>query len=80
MNTTSSTARPPPVPDVQTYWADPPPEQSPRCAWWLARIAAGWRPNRRIRTLGYHESSEWYGVYIWEFANVISLAIMVPTR
>ncbi len=68
--------RPPKVAAHYTYWNNPPPSQSPRCSWWLSRIAAGWTPNRRIRTMGYDESSEWYGVYIWEYLNRICPALV----
>lgn len=58
--------------DVTTYWQNPPPEPSPRLAEWQAKIRGGWRPNRRINAMGYHEAAEFYGVYIWEYLNVIS--------
>lgn len=60
------------VKDHRAYWTSPPAEQSPRCAWWIDRIKAGWRPNRRIRALGYDDSAEFFGVYIWEWLNVLS--------
>lgn len=37
----------------------------------MPRINAGWRPNRRLRSMGYHESAEYFGVYIWEYLNVL---------
>jgi len=54
------------IPDVG-YTDAPPGEVSPRCAWWLERFAAGWRPNRRIRAMGYEEATHWYGVYTSEY-------------
>lgn len=57
--------------DETLYWLSPPPEPSPRLALWLVKINHGWRPNKRIRGLGYHEASNFYGVYIWEYLNVI---------
>lgn len=63
--------KPPRVKDEQTFWIDPPPERSARCAWWVEQFAAGWKPNRRIRGEGYHGSACFYGVYIWEYLNVI---------
>lgn len=63
---------PPRVDDHYRFWGDPPPERSPRCAWWVARIEGGWRPNRRITCEGYDASSSYYGVYIWEYLHVIS--------
>lgn len=62
---------PPRVDNVERYWNHPPPDQSPRCAFWLRRIAAGWRPNKRWRELGYYDSAQRFGVYIWEWSNVI---------
>jgi hypothetical protein len=58
--------------DRYDYWLEPPPEPSPKLAEWVSKIDRGWRPNRRIRTMGYDESAEFYGVYIWEYLNVIS--------
>jgi hypothetical protein len=62
---------PPPRVDRYAYWLDPPPEPSPRLQWWLTRVNAGWRPNRRIRMMGYDESAGWFGVYLWEWTNVL---------
>lgn len=63
------------VQDVTTHWTEPPPEPSGALTCWLDKIKAGWRPNKRVRGMGYHESSEFYGVYIWEYINVLSPAI-----
>lgn len=63
------------VDDVEAHWVSPPPELSARCEWWLRRISSGWRPNSRIRTMGYYERAEFYGVYIWESINVIGEAL-----
>lgn len=57
--------------DVTRYWTEPPPEPSPKLAGWVAKIRAGWRPNKRIGRMGYHERAEFHGVYIWEYFNVI---------
>ncbi len=54
------------------YWQAPPPEPSPKLKRWIARIKAGWRPNRRIRQMGYDEKAEFFGVYLWEYLNVIA--------
>jgi hypothetical protein len=62
---------PPPRVDRYVYWLDQPPEPSTRLQWWLDRITAGWRPNRRIRAMGYDESADWFGIYIWEWTNVL---------
>ena len=59
------------VHDHRHYWTHPPPKMSPRCTWWVDRIADGWRPNKRIRKMGYDEAAEYYGVYIWEYLNVL---------
>lgn len=61
--------------NVTDYWQHPPPEPSPRLRKWLAKIAGGWKRNRRIGFMGYHEASEFYGVYIWEYFNVLQPAI-----
>jgi hypothetical protein len=61
----------PRVHDVATYWESPPPERSARCIEWVEKIQSRWKPNRRIRGMGYHEAAEWFGVYIWEYLHVI---------
>lgn len=67
--------KPPKVTDRYRYWSDPPPEQSERCRYWLRQIERGWRPNKHIAREGYDTSAEWYGVYIWEYLNVIHPAL-----
>jgi hypothetical protein len=62
---------PPRVDNVYFYWEDPPPERSAKCAYWLARIKDGWRPNRRISEMGCSESAEFFGIYVWEWVNVV---------
>ncbi len=54
------------------YWMQPPPTQSERCAWWARRIEDGFIPNRRISAMGYDDAAEFYGVYVWEYLNVIA--------
>jgi hypothetical protein len=61
--------------DVTEYWAEPPPKHSERCEEWLVKIANGWKPNRRISQMGYHEKAEFFGVYIWEYLNLIRPAL-----
>lgn len=61
------------VKNVETYWTEPPPEQSARCTFWINCINNnGWRPNRRVSTMGYSERTRFFGVYIWEYLNVLS--------
>lgn len=60
------------VDNVEEYWGDKPPRPSHRCVYWLLRFKAGWAPNRRIRSFGYYASAEWYGVWIWEYLNVLA--------
>lgn len=67
--------KPPPVGDRYTYWAHPPPEVSGRAQWWLRQIDRGWRPPRRIRVECYDCSAEWYGIYIWEYLNLLAPAM-----
>jgi hypothetical protein len=59
------------VADVTLYWKEPPPEPSPRLLEWLDRLKSGWCPNKRVRTLGYHEAAKFFGVYIWEYLRVL---------
>ncbi|MBY4212880.1 hypothetical protein HQO42_14920 [Rhodococcus fascians] len=63
--------KPPPVQDEQSYWMDAPPEPSERCRYWVRQIEAGWMPNRSVSGNGYHGSAVWYGVWIWEYLNVL---------
>lgn len=63
--------------NVAEYWSDPPPFPSPRLVRWIVKIENGWRPNARIRGMGYHEASEFFGVYIWEYFNVL-LPLLYP--
>lgn len=58
--------------DVTLYWNDPPPTPTDKCVMWQAKIDGGWRPNKRIRSFGYQEAAEFYGIYIWEYFNVIA--------
>lgn len=58
--------------DRYEYWADPPPEPSPRLLTWVEKIRNGWYPNKRIRAEGYDSSADFYGVYIWEYLHVIA--------
>jgi len=62
----------PPRVDRYAYWTNEPPDRSARCAWWVSRFEAGWRPNRRVWRMGYDECAEYFGVYLWEYLNVIS--------
>lgn len=57
--------------DVTTYWLSPPPKPSAQLQKWTAKIQAGWKPNRRLRSMGYEEAADYYGVYIWEYLNVL---------
>lgn len=63
--------RPPRVADRYDHWGEEPPELSPRCTWWVRQIKRGWRPNKHICRYGYDSAAEWYGVWIWEYVNVI---------
>lgn len=64
--------KPPKVANVQEYWEHRPPVLSLRCRYWVRQIVVvGWRPSRRISCEGYHGSAEWYGVYLWEYLNVV---------
>lgn len=63
--------KPPPVEDRYLYWSDPPHAVSLRCLYWARQIDRGWLPNRRIGSYGYDTSAGWYGVYIWEYLNIL---------
>jgi hypothetical protein len=64
--------KPPRVADHYEFWVDPPPAESERLKYWLKTIEAGWRPNRRIRQMCYDCSAEFYGVWLWEYLNVLA--------
>lgn len=57
--------------DHYQYWTHPPPEPSPGLVKFMQKWRNGWRPNRRIRAMGYDECAEFLKVYIWEYLNVI---------
>jgi hypothetical protein len=69
--------KPPRVTDIEDWWADPPPVLSDRCWYWMRQIERGWMPNRRISGEGYYGSADWYGVWIWEWLNIIHPLIAV---
>lgn len=58
--------------DRYAYWTDPPPQPSEALKKWLTKINNGWHPNSRISGMGYDESADFYGVYIWEYLHVIA--------
>ena len=64
--------KPPKVETVEQYWLEAPPQMSERCAYWVRQIHRGWLPNKYISREGYYTSAEWYGVWIWEYLNVLS--------
>ena len=37
----------------------------------MQRIEAVWRPNKRWREMGYYESAQRFGVFIWEWGNAL---------
>lgn len=57
--------------NVETYWDKPPPEQSPGLRKWIAKVNAGWKPNRRLSQMNYYTAAEYYKVYLWEYLNVL---------
>lgn len=63
--------KPAPVQDVYRYWIEQPPRLSDRCLYWIQQIYRGWHPSRRIRKEGSDGAAEWYGVWLWEYENVI---------
>lgn len=67
------------VADHYAYWLEKPPAESERWAYWLRQIERGWRPSRSIWQLGYDSSTQWYGVWIWEYLNRIYPALDAAT-
>lgn len=67
--------RPPKVKDIYANTGRDTGELSERCRWWLRQIERGWRPNRRIASECWECSADWYGVYGWEFMDVICPAL-----
>lgn len=63
--------KPPRVDDHYLYWMQPPPETSERCRYWAVQIARGFRRNRRWRYQGYDSECQLFGVYMWEWFNVL---------
>lgn len=63
--------KPPRVSDRYMYWIEPPPELSARCLYWLRQIERGWLPNSSIAAMGYDQTAQWFGVYLWEYLNVL---------
>jgi hypothetical protein len=73
--------RPPPVEDPFRYSSEPPPEMwSPRLQYWVLRRSLfsptmfgkdRWRPNRHIRRLNDVDSARRYGIYVWEWVNML---------
>jgi hypothetical protein len=63
---------PPKVQNVEEHWGHLPASPSLRCIWWVGQIKSGWKPNQRIRSMGYHEGSSWFGVWIEEYTKVIA--------
>lgn len=49
------------------YWDTAPPHPTPILEHWLFNIEKGWRPNNRVRKMGYHDSARFYKVYIFEY-------------
>lgn len=68
--------KPPAVDDIERYWTTPPPVLSPRVEYWLRRLADGtWKPNKRFLRECYDCRTEWLGVYLWEYVNIIGPAL-----
>jgi hypothetical protein len=72
--------KPPRVANPYDFWTEAPPERSERCAYWLRQIEHGWRPNKYLAGEGYDAAAHWYGIYIWEYLNLIYPALSVEVR
>ena len=57
--------------NIEEYWSNPPPEPSKNLLKWIEKINNGWRPNKRISSMGSEEKAEFFKVYIWECCNVL---------
>jgi len=44
------------------------------------RIESGWRRNKRISGLGYDPAAHHFGVYIWEYINVLQPLLQAKER
>lgn len=64
--------KPASVRNVFDFWGDSPPVMSPRCAYWIARHAAGtWKSNKYLRREDPGWAAEHLGVWLWEYLHVI---------
>jgi hypothetical protein len=63
--------KPKSVEDITAYCSDPSPARSARCDYWLYMFAQGWKRNRRLSRMGYYESANFFGVFIWEYFNIL---------
>ena len=64
--------------DPWLYVDHPPPEPSSGLLKWQAKIAGGWKPNARIRRLGWESSVEFFRVYAWEWKYVLRDLVHEP--
>ncbi len=65
----------PPVPkdfDIYKYTNVPPPVNSPRLLPWIKRIQMGWSFPKHVKYEGYSTKTQYFGVYVWEYQNVLS--------
>jgi hypothetical protein len=53
------------------FWTNPPPTMSARCSWWVDRVRGGFRRNKRLKVMDYSDSAAFFGVYVWEWLNVL---------
>jgi len=70
--------KPAKVADVTEHWGGAPPEPSARCLYWLRHIRRGWRPSARVMSEGYHGTAEWFGVYLFEYLQVLCPILVNP--
>lgn len=57
--------------DTWLYSVNPPPEPSDGLRKWLSKIEQGWKPNKRLRSMGYENACDYYRVYVWEYTNIL---------
>lgn len=73
--------KPPPVPDSETYWTQPPPAPSERCTYWMRRLAEGsWHPNKYLMRECSQCAAQMTGVWIWEWVHILGPACYKDVR
>lgn len=56
---------------IYEYQDKQPPKLSFGCRRTIAKFKNGWKPNRRIRRMGFEEKCELFRIYLWEYHHVV---------